>query len=51
MVARIEELDKEDEHPRIKNGPFFECRPGKIIMDNHDDEEDFNKLLKCAMPP
>ena len=23
MVARIEELDKEDEHPRIKNGPFL----------------------------
>ena len=39
LIARVEELGKDDRYPLIKNGPVFEWSPGNIIMDEQDDKE------------
>ena len=45
MIAKVEEIGKEDEHTLMKNCPIFEWISANIIMDDQDDEEDFKKIL------
>ena len=45
LIARIEELGKEDKQPLMENGPIFEWSPGNIILDDQDYEEYFHNLI------
>ena len=29
----------------MENGKCFKCRPGKIVLENQEDEEDFDNLI------
>ena len=45
VITRVKELGKEDKQLLIKNGPILYWIPGNIILDEQEDEEDFDNLI------
>ena len=45
VIARVKELCNEDKQPLMENWPIFERSPGNIVLDEKEDEEDFDNLI------
>ena len=45
LITRVEEIGKEDKQPMMENEPIFEWSPGKIILDEQGEVEDFDNLI------
>ena len=45
VIARVEELGKEDNQPLMEKGTVIEWSPGNIVLDDQEDEVDFDSLI------
>ena len=45
VISRVKELGKDDKKPLMENGPIFELSQGNIILDDKEDEEDFENMI------
>ena len=45
VITRVEDLGKQDKQPLTEKGPIFEWSPVNIILDQQEDEEDFDNPI------
>ena len=45
VITRVEDLGKQDKQPLTEKGPIFEWSPVNIILDQQEDEEDFDNII------